>query len=241
MGHLHAELKIQPGKNKVLWINQIKPWIEISGGRDRLAGGNESFVTGALSLDLIKNGNFVVSYARGKEPWAGRIFEADKFALDGKIQLTNQVFLKGSAFWADSIFYDRVNPFSGKMRGQLIGATLQPTLKLQEVFSYEHVDFVRASTGQEIYNVHLINTKTIYQFDEHFFLRAIIQFDSFKKQVLTDFLASYTLVPGTAVYLGYGALLEKRQWERDAWRSGVGDYLGVRRSLFFKASYLWRL
>jgi hypothetical protein len=49
--------------------------------------------------------------------------------------------------------------------------------------------------------------------------------------VLGDFLASYELVPGTVVHLGYGSLLEELVTE---------NYRPVARALFFKASYLAR-
>ena len=58
--------------------------------------------------------------------------------------------------------------------------------------------------------------------------------------MLTDFLGSYELRPGTVVFAGYGSLYERRLWQDDRWIEGQGDYLTTRRGLFFKASYLYR-
>ena len=62
-------------------------------------------------------------------------------------------------------------------------------------------------------------------------MRAIAQYDSSRRRVLGDFLASYELSPGTVVHAGYGSLLESRP----------GDpYAATARAFFFKASYLAR-
>jgi hypothetical protein len=91
-----------------------------------------------------------------------------------------------------------------------------------------------------VYTIHILNTKTAYQFTNHFFLRAIAQFDSSRSQVLTDFLSSYELRPGTVFYAGYGSLIEQRDFRNDAWVTGTGRYQTTRRGLFLKASYLYR-
>ena len=89
----------------------------------------------------------------------------------------------------------------------------------------------------------MINSKTTYQFDNHFRVRLLLQYDSSEHRVLTDFLASYELVPGTVFHAGYGSLYERGP-------SDAGDptrpdhleekYRAMNRGLFFKASYLKR-
>jgi hypothetical protein len=58
--------------------------------------------------------------------------------------------------------------------------------------------------------------------------------------VLTDFLASYELLPGTVAYAGYGSLIERRGWDGAAWTDGPGSYRTSERGFFFKASYIHR-
>jgi hypothetical protein len=77
-------------------------------------------------------------------------------------------------------------------------------------------------------------------FDRHFLLRAIVQYDSSKKQVLTDLLASYELRPGTVAYVGYGSSVEQREWDGAAFQANRGDYRTMRRGFFCKASYSYR-
>jgi hypothetical protein len=91
-----------------------------------------------------------------------------------------------------------------------------------------------------VYTVNIVNTRTTYQFSKEFALRAIVQYDSQQERVLTDFLGSYELRPGTVVYAGYGSLYEKRGYQNDEWVDDSGYYLTTRRGLFLKASYLYR-
>ena len=120
------------------------------------------------------------------------------------------------------------------------GFTFQPSGRFLESIDFERVAFDRESTGERVYTIHILNTKTAYQFTNHFFLRAIAQFDSSGSQVLTDFLSSYELRPGTVFYAGYGSLIEQRDFRNEAWETGAGRYQTVRRGLFLKASYLYR-
>ena len=55
------------------------------------------------------------------------------------------------------------------------------------------------------------------------FSARIAQFDSSRSQVLTDFLSSYELRPGTVFYAGYGSLIEQRDFRNDAWESRAPD------------------
>jgi hypothetical protein len=62
--------------------------------------------------------------------------------------------------------------------------------------------------------------------------------------VITDLLASFTLIPGTVLYVGYGSLYREQFWDGAdaAWKRqpGMGNYYQTTQSLFVKASYLWR-
>ena len=63
-------------------------------------------------------------------------------------------------------------------------------------------------------------------------MRAVVQSDSSQSRVLTDFLASYELAPGTVAHAGYGSLFGQDEL-RDHYRP-------THRALFLKVSYLVR-
>ena len=55
----------------------------------------------------------------------------------------------------------------------------------------------------------------------------------------TEFLASFTYIPGTVVYLGYGSVFDRVRWDGMQY-VGADRFLEMRRGLFLKMSYLWR-
>ena len=83
-----------------------------------------------------------------------------------------------------------------------------------------------------------------YQFNKHFRVRLLEQFDSSQRQLLTDLHAMYEPVPGTVFNAGYGSLYERQSPPQPGAAPAPGTfgdgYLTVSRGLFFKASYLYR-
>lgn len=69
--------------------------------------------------------------------------------------------------------------------------------------------------------------------------RGILEYNSFRQQLLTDVLALFTYIPGTVIHAGYGSLHEKTRWDGERYVPGH-SLAESGRGLFFKASYLWR-
>jgi hypothetical protein len=141
----------------------------------------------------------------------------------------------------EEIYYAGAPPIVGNEQTVDIGLTLEPGPKLKVGLNYSHSNFKDKHTRQEIYSLSIYNLHTTYQFNKYFFLRGILRYDSLQEKLLTDFLASFTLIPGTVVHLGYGSLYLKNQWQNNRWVPGQGELLRMRGGLFFKASYLWRI
>ena len=158
----------------------------------------------------------------------------------GSIQVKRWLNLNGQVNTGWATFYDIVDPFHGRSSLYRITVGLQPSPRINESISYQTVRFNRASDGQRVFTVHIVDFRSTYQFNKQFFLRAIGQFDSSNHRVLTDLLASYELVPGTVLHAGYSSLIERRGFEDGALVPSIGNYLTVNRGLFFKASYLHR-
>ena len=118
--------------------------------------------------------------------------------------------------------------------------TWQPTVHFSQFVGCDTVRFSRADTGVRVFTVDVVNAKSVYQFNNKFFVRLLEQFDSSRHQLLTDLLASYEFIPGTVFHAGYGSLYEQRDFEDGRPAADSGTYRTVSRGLFFKASYLYR-
>jgi len=213
------------------WIKRIAPFLWNALGEDRLQGGNEAIVMPGVRFNFVRQGNLRLDMSRGHETFAGRRFSTGRAHADGRAQITRWLNVGGTLERADAVFYDPVDPFGGVQFTRNLNLDWQPNARLAHNLSYDFVRFER-STGEKVFTVHIVNLRNTYQFTPRFFIRAIAQFDSAKRRVLGDFLASYELMPGTVAHAGYGSILERVNSRR---------YTPTARALFFKVSYLARL
>jgi Domain of unknown function (DUF5916)/Carbohydrate family 9 binding domain-like len=235
----YAQYSFYPARTKH-WLLRISPFTFTQGGHDENAGGNDLLQVTGIRLNFSRQGNLRVDRFDGFEAWAGQRFDRGRWRLQGNVQLYRWLSVDGGYFFGDAVYYDEVDPFPGRSYDGRIGLTLQPSGRLSQALSYRRISFDRASTGEHVYDVDLIYSRTTYQFSREFFVRSIVQFDSSRYQVLTDLLASYELRPGTVVYAGYGSLIEQRGYVDGEWVPGSGTYATSQRGFFFKASYLHR-
>jgi uncharacterized protein DUF5916/cellulose/xylan binding protein with CBM9 domain len=236
----YAEYSFYPDKKKYPWLRRISPFSFTQGGRDRNAGGDDLVQVSGVRLRLTRQGFLRFDRFDGFETWARRRFDRGGWRTQGEVQLYRWLWLDGQHVASAGVFYDPVDPFQGSVQDIRVATTLQPGGRLSQRLQYRHVAFDRQSTGERVYDLDIIYSRTTYQFSRQFFIRAIAQFDSSRYRVLTDFLSSYELRPGTVVYAGYGSVIERRDYVDGQWIPGRGDYATSQRGLFFKASYLHR-
>ena len=223
------------------WLKRVHPFYWTKRGRDQVQGGNEEFLNAGMRFDFTRQGFLSISHTRGHEPWLGQRYKTGgRINMFGRVQIFRWLNLNGNFDDGNAIYYDSVNPFQGKASNGGLGITLQPNQHINQSIDYNSVRFDRASTGERVFSVDIVNLKTTYQFDRHFLVRLLEQYDSSNHRLLTDLLASYELVPGTVFHAGYGSLYEKRDFQAGRLLPNGGNYMTVSRGLFFKASYLHR-
>ena len=239
-GWIYADYNFYPDKERTPWLRRVVPFVFSQHGRDRVARGDEHLTVAGVRVSLTRQGFLRVDRFFGEEPWEGLQFKLDRTRIQGNAQIFRWLNVNGRYVAGYSTYYDPVAPFQGRSRQAGVGCSFEPTPRFTETVSVTVVDFDRASSGENVYQVRIVNTRTVYQFNKHFYLRGILQFDSQRKRVLTDLLASYELRPGTVLFAGYGSLVEQRAFRDGTWVPLEGDYLTSQRGLFFKASYLYR-
>ncbi|MFH0991083.1 MAG: DUF5916 domain-containing protein [bacterium] len=183
---------------------------------------------------------------KAKYSYATEIFSGQRFETGGYHLLWGGQFHKQFRFsvlyrYINAIYYS-ASPSQGKSNRVTAALNYQPTDELQADLSLVFSDFIRSSDNQRLYDYTITRGKITYQFNRYLFLRGIAEYNNFRKQLITDFLASFTYIPGTVVHAGYGSLYQRLQWEESSNRYNPGDtLLEMQRGFFFKMSYLWRL
>ena len=239
-GWVYADLSLYPDKKRYPWLRRITPFLYSEHGRDRVARGEMHLTIPGVRVNFTRQGFLRIDRFFGSEPWNGQSFDMDRWRVLGEVQLLRWLNLEGRVITGLATYYDPVSPFQGRSRQASFGLAFEPVPQLSEQLSVTLVDFDREATGERVYSVRIVNSRTTYQFTKYFALRGIVQFDSQRKRVLTDFLSSFELRPGTVLYAGYGSLVERRAYRDGQWVPLEGPYLTTRRGLFFKASYLYR-
>lgn len=230
---------------KSAWIQKVHPFYFAKIGKDRIQDGGEDFIHAGVRFNITRQGFVNISHGRGHESWRGTKYRVGStLNLFGNIQALRWINVGGNYGGGPSIFYDETDPFQGRDRRFGIETTIQPNQHLSQSLEFSRVRFWRPETGSDVYAVNIVNSKTTYQFDKHFLVRFLGQYDSSRERVLTDFLASYEFVPGTVFHAGYGSLYEKGFGSVEPNLANPADagnrYLMINRGLFLKASYLRR-
>lgn len=231
-----------PKKEKLPWLKKIRTQFSIDYTNDLVTGMDDASFATSLSFTFPLQGYFSLSYRIQKEAWMGESFNQNRFGVNGEVQLTNWLYLYGSFSTGKSLYY--AGPFLGHKPSFYFQTRIQPSYKFTQDFEYQYQHFTRASDDKRIYNLNMFISRTTYQFNKYLFIRSLIQYDSYRKIVLTDILTSFTLIPGTVIHLGYGSLHRKQYWDNVnfTWDREMeqGKYYQVTQSFFFKASYLIR-
>jgi hypothetical protein len=230
-----------PDAKKHAWLKRVVPFVFANYGKDRIQGGDKYFVLPGIRLHTTRQGFFRLDVGWGREPWAGEVFPTRQLRVFGGMQVFHWLNLFTLARIGRAVYYDEVDPFLGNQRQLNVEVSLQPSARFNESVSWSRVVFDRASDGTNVYTVDILNTRTTFQINRELALRAIVQYDSSKHQVLTDFLVSWELRPGTVAYAGYGSLIERHGWDGTAFTDDpAGRYRTAQRGFFFKASYIHR-
>jgi hypothetical protein len=221
---------------KIKWLTLIIPTISYYRLYDLETKMTDTTRWLGLNFSFAPQGELHIQFWHENEAWAGKLLDKKYFYTSGSIQLFKWLYLYQDMTFGDQIYYHPSEPFVGNGKTLNFGVTLEPMSKLKVGLNYLHSDLKEKQTGNKIYSVDIYNLQTVYQFNKYFFLRGIVRYDNFEEKLLTDFLASFTLIPGTVVHLGYGSLYMKYPWN-----PGRDDLMKVKQGIFFKASYLWRI
>jgi hypothetical protein len=228
--------RLYPGSR---FFRKIVPNLSLAVVKDLPSGLFETNDT--LGVTVLLPGNTTVQ-ALGR--YSTEVFLDRRFDTSGGLfqvlsQVTKQLYLRGLYSRGNSIRYV-ADPYQGHGNRFTGSLTYKPSENFDFTGSLTYADFFRDPTGEKEYAYAIWRGRLTYQMNKYLFFRAICEYNSFRKEMLTDLLASFTYIPGTVIQLGYGSLYDRVEWIDGEYRE-AGRFLEMKRGLFFKASYLWRL
>ncbi|MCX6174768.1 MAG: DUF5916 domain-containing protein [Ignavibacteriales bacterium] len=184
--------------------------------------------------------NFKLKYSYSTEIFLTEKFKTGGFQVSFGSQFTKRLAVFLSYMRTNSIYYSQ-NPYQGKSNrvSAIMVYNLSENFESYSTFTFS--DFYRDSDSQLIYEYPIFRERLTYQLNKYLFFRGIVEYNKYKRQLLSDFLVSFTYVPGTVIHLGYGSLYQKTEWNEFQNRYvDNNNFLEAQRGFFFKMSYLWR-
>lgn len=155
------------------------------------------------------------------------------------LQLSNEFYLQLNAAYGYRIYYNPQSPGQGagnEINGKIV---ITPSQNINASFGVVYSDFI---IEDESYSYHylILRNNTTFQFNQYLFARAIIEYNNYYKELTSNFVLSFTYIPGTVVQLGYGSSYNKNEWHNG--RNVLTDsFHNTGTGLFFKASYNYSL
>ena len=206
--------------------------------KDRPSDRWETFNQALVQAYVLGNASLTAAWSYSTEIFGNEEFDTGGWTLSGRGQFTTDFFASLSFRKSEAIYYS-ADPYQGESTRATASVTYQPSDKLRSDLNYTYVDFRRESDGERIYDYPIYWGRLTYQLNRFLFFRGILEYNEFRGELLTDFLASFTYIPGTVVHLGFGSLREKTRWAQGSYVES-DDFLETKRGFFFKMSYLWR-
>jgi hypothetical protein len=147
-----------------------------------------------------------------------------------------------------------LKPFLADSTDSAFGFTLRPTTRMRIDETYLYSRLATICTAVPVFNNHILRSKVNYQFTREFALRAIVDYNGLlpntslidagrNKKLTYDFLFTWLLHPGTAIYAGYTDIYQNMVYDPSRppyLQPGGGPTLNTGRQAFVKLSYLFR-
>lgn len=220
---------------------RIDPIVHLTEVRDKESGLWETTEQADLRFILPRSTSLLFGGKHSTEVFLGRRFGRSGGRLIAASQILKQLSLVLRFNYGQKIRYV-LDPFQGKGTDIIAEATFQPSENFLFDLTWTYSDFTRSADGAREYDYTILRSLNTYQVNKYLFFRAIAEYNSFYRELMTDLLASFTYIPGTVIHVGYGSLYDRTEWDAAARTYVRSDrFLEMKRGFFFKASYLWRL
>ena len=241
-----------------LWWPQT--WV-ISWGPEFRYGRNYNFdgvladenLRAGVSANFAKNVRYSFDLDQDMERYYGIDFAKRRYRMFGNVS-TSRVFSFGTGFdWGDEIYFDGANPFLGRESGFRTFINFRPVSRFATNINITTSRFTdplglfvaglndgERNEDGEVFNVNIFRALNTYQVTDRLALRNITEFNTYRRTVGLNLLATYRVNSGTAFYVGYDDHYRQYELFDDQVNAIDRGYLQTNRAVFTKIQYLFR-
>lgn len=224
-----------PLKSKT--INKLGIWINSRPRIDMPSNKFELWTYTGIEL-YFKNDSWIwMGKGSSNEIYLNEKFNTSDYGGGYYLQFNRYIYIEGYMSWGNRIYYDEVDPYQGYGWVMDHALIIAPTNQLKFKLSGDYANFYRKSDNEFIYDYTLTRLHTTYQLNKYLLFRAIGEYNFYKEKLNTEFLISFTYIPGTVIQLGYNLNAMKNLADKNMILNK--DLQVDQHLLFFKASYLF--
>jgi hypothetical protein len=175
--------------------------------------------------------------------YSSEIYLNEKFNTSGfQATVTGRI---GTKINGSLIYRNRLSPYyanlsQGYGHTYLADFKYLPFEKLHTQVTVTYQNLFLSSDDSKIFDYLIARGRITYQVNKYLFFRGILEYNDYKKSLMTDFLASFTYIPGTVFHIGYGSFYERKEWDGSDYIES-SNMMEMKRGFFLKISYLFRL
>ena len=221
-------------------IYKIEPYYYARHSVDQFArmyeGVNDFSVRFTMPLQSVLN----LSLQKSNEIFANKSFNRDAVSFQYSMEPVKEFNFYCNVTAGKFIRYDYSNPEQAKGKQIDAGMQLQLTNHFKTGIDIAFSDLYSENTGAKIFDATIYRNNTVIQFNENLYLRSILEYNDYQKQLGVNLLAAFDYIPGTVIYIGYGSVYQKVRWENERY-SPADNFLMTKKDFFLKASYLIKL
>jgi hypothetical protein len=239
---LFVNPKIYPKSDLLIRIdNQF----QVGQGYDHPSGLWEKNIGYTLRTNWIRRTTLSLGFNISDEIFRGMRFSRNRYRVSLGSQVDKRLQISSSFSKSKKIRYifdEALQPYEGRGVDVNGSVTWQASDQFNFNMTLRYSNFFRDSDDFKEFDRTIIRSRNIFQLNKYFLFRSILEYDTNRKELFTDFLASFQLIPGTVVHLGYGSLYDRQEWDPNSREYAEANrFFRDRNNFFFKASYLWRL
>jgi len=226
------------------WWVRMRPFVvarRLENGEGLL---DESYVDPGIDIRLARDVSIYTYYSFHQDAYLGREYPYQFFANNLTMNTFKRITVGTRLIVGEGVNFDPARPMVGRALDASATITFKPVAALDSEFLVLNSQLTAPDDdpggglrrGEVLFRQTIYRNRTNFQFTREHGARSIAEYNTFSRQLSLSLLYSWAPRPATAVYVGYGDLLDRdllageSAHRRDALQR-------VRRTLFAKVSY----
>jgi len=184
------------------WLNQVDADVALVKRWNFAGVGKEEYAQPYVQAQLTGQTRVKLSYFRGSERFRDTDLSGiGRWEADVSTSPVRQVSLGANLLWGEFAARNLATPVVGNGSDVQLFATFKPVSRLVLEPTFEYSTLHRKS-GDKLFSGWIFRARNNLQFSRRLFLRLIVQYDDFAKQMDVEPLLTYRVNPFTLFYVG---------------------------------------